>query len=116
MGSSSISSPISQNNQLKKSVFKPIEFYSQSALALLFIIIIKFRKKMFHSGNILRANQFAVHDDHITIRPYNKRLNEYTSNMCAELGLHGQNDVCLFESRLAVDCVVRNKQRKFGDI
>lgn len=47
------------------------------------------------------------------IRPYNQELTKLTSNLCNEMGL-GRSDVCLFETRVAFDCVLRNKVQKLG--
>jgi hypothetical protein len=71
---------------------------------------------MFQGGNRIRSNKFYVDDAHVTLKPYNSKLNEWTQGVCSQIGLHGANDVCLFESRLAADCVIRGRTRKFGDI
>jgi hypothetical protein len=51
----------------------------------------------------------------LRIRPYNSALNQLTGKICNEIGLGG-SDVCLFETRVAFDCVLRNKVQKFGGV
>eukprot|EP00351_Strombidinopsis_sp_SopsisLIS2011_P000496 CAMPEP_0116874238 /NCGR_PEP_ID=MMETSP0463-20121206/5675_1 /TAXON_ID=181622 /ORGANISM="Strombidinopsis sp, Strain SopsisLIS2011" /LENGTH=118 /DNA_ID=CAMNT_0004517633 /DNA_START=2037 /DNA_END=2393 /DNA_ORIENTATION=+ len=71
---------------------------------------------MFSGGSRIIAPQYNVTDDQLTLRPYNKELHEVSSNMCQQVGLGHSNNVCMFEVRTALDCVMRNKVRKFGDI
>ena len=54
-------------------------------------------------------------DNELRLRPYNEALNNLTSKICGELGLSG-NDICLFETRTAFDCVLRKKVSKMGDL
>ena len=49
------------------------------------------------------------------MRPYNNRLTELTTKICGDLGL-ANNDVCLFETRTAFDCLLRQKVQKFGPV
>lgn len=49
------------------------------------------------------------------MRPYNQALTQFTGKICSELGL-GDSDVCLFETRVAFDCVLRNKVQKMGAV
>jgi hypothetical protein len=56
-----------------------------------------------------------VREDELRLRPYNQALSQLTGKICGELGL-GSSDVCLFETRVAFDCVLRQKVQKFGAI
>lgn len=70
---------------------------------------------MFAGGNRTSAPQYHVKDDKLNLRPYNQALNKYTQDLCMELGQEGQ-DNCLFETRTAFDCLLRNKVKKNGDV
>ena len=69
---------------------------------------------MFSGGNRTIAPTYWVTDDKLTLRPYNQALDSLTQSLCAELGQAGQ-DNCLFETRTAFDCLLRNRVRKGGD-
>ena len=68
---------------------------------------------MFRGGNRLINPEFEVPNNTQALRPYNNALNDYTQGLCKSLNLDG-NDVCLFESRLAFDCILRKKVSKMG--
>jgi hypothetical protein len=70
---------------------------------------------MFGGGSRQIAPEYRVRDKELRTRPYNDALNTLTSKICGELGLPG-NDVCLFETRTAFDCVLRHKVTKMGDL
>jgi hypothetical protein len=58
---------------------------------------------------------FYVRDQNLTLRPYNERLSQLTGKICGEIGL-GDSDVCLFETRVAFDCLLRKKVQKWGAV
>ena len=58
--------------------------------------------------------QYRVHDEQLTLRPYNQALGVLADKICREVGQADQ-DRCLFETRTAFDCVLRSKVQKFGD-
>ena len=70
---------------------------------------------MFSGGNRNITPAFRVQDHTLTLRPYNEKLNQLAAQICSEVG-QAESDRCLFETRTAFDCVLRNKVRKFGDI
>ena len=70
---------------------------------------------MFAGGNRTSAATWNVKEDKLTLRPYNAALNDLTTQLCADLG-HGSTDTCLFETRTAFDCLLRNRVRKGGDV
>ena len=70
---------------------------------------------MFGGPNRQIAPQFTVKEQELRIRPYNAALTQLTGKICNEIGL-GESDVCLFETRVAFDCVLRNKVQKMGSI
>ena len=70
---------------------------------------------MFSGGNRNIVPTYKVHDDKLTLRPYNAELNKLSGSICEQLG-KGSDDRCLFETRTAFDCVLRNKVRKYGDM
>ncbi len=70
---------------------------------------------MFSGGNRSITPEYRVKDEHLVLRPYNVALGVLTSKICTEAHQASQ-DSCLFETRLAFDCLLRNKVRKFGDI
>ena len=70
---------------------------------------------MFSGGNRIIAPTYHVQESELRLRPYNDALNAVTLKACTEIGL-GESDVCLFETRLAFDCVLRSKVQKFGPI
>ena len=70
---------------------------------------------MFSGGNRTSQAKWHVEHDRLTLRPYDQRLSEVTKAVCNKLG-QGESDACLFETRTAFDCVLRNKVRKGGDI
>jgi hypothetical protein len=70
---------------------------------------------MFSGGNRSITPVYVVKDDSLKLRPYNQALNAYTEKVCTDIGQSG-SDTCLFETRTAFDCLLRNKVRKFGDI
>merc|ERR1712147_402529 len=59
--------------------------------------------------------QYNVTHDSLTLRPYNQALGALSEKLCADNGQAG-DDRCLFETRTAFDCVLRNKVRKYGDV
>jgi hypothetical protein len=70
---------------------------------------------MFGGGNRTIAPKYHVDEQSLRLRPYNDALNAVTQKACNEIGL-GESDVCLFETRTAFDCVLRQKVQKFGPI
>ena len=71
---------------------------------------------MFSGGSRTIAPVYEVNDQRLTLRPYNNELHETSARLCQQVGLGHSNTVCMFEVRTALDCVLRNKVRKFGDI
>ena len=70
---------------------------------------------MFAGGSRVITPQYNVNDDHLTLRPYNTALTALSHKICTEVNQSAQ-DKCLFETRTAFDCLLRNKVRKYGDI
>eukprot|EP00347_Sterkiella_histriomuscorum_P016126 403354388 len=70
---------------------------------------------MFGGGNRFQSPKFEAQESSLNIRPYNQQLNTFTKKICDEFGLGG-NDVCMFETRTAFDCVLRHKVQKMGAI
>ena len=70
---------------------------------------------MFSGGNRNTIPEYRSKQESLVLRPYNQALGQLTSKICAEAG-QADSDVCLFETRTAFDCLLRNKVRKFGDI
>lgn len=70
---------------------------------------------MFSGGQRAIAPQYRVTDESLTLRPYHQTLGRLTEKICTESNMQG-NDTCLFETRTAFDCVLRQKVQKFGDI
>ena len=70
---------------------------------------------MFAGGSRTTQAKWNVNDDRLTLRPYNQKLSEFTSALCKEIG-QDNSDTCLFETRVAFDCLLRNKVRKGGDV
>jgi hypothetical protein len=70
---------------------------------------------MFGGPNRQIAPKFHVNDQELRIRPYNAALNQLTGKICNEIGM-GDSDICLFETRVAFDCILRNKVQKFGSV
>ena len=70
---------------------------------------------MFSGGNRTQAPIFHAQDQELRIRPYNAALTAFTKKVCTELGLT-DSDVCLFETRTAFDCVLRQKVQKMGTV
>ena len=70
---------------------------------------------MFGGVNRQQNPQFYTAETELRVRPYNQKLNQLTHKICGELGL-GESDVCLFETRLAFDCVLRKKVQKMGAV
>ena len=69
---------------------------------------------MFSGGNRNIAPQYRVQDQTLTLRPYHDKLNQLSGAICQQIG-QGDSDRCLFETRTAFDCVLRNKVRKYGE-
>ena len=63
---------------------------------------------MFSGGSRVQNPQFRSKDNHLVLRPYNAALTDLTSTICQAAGMEGQ-DKCLFETRTAFDCLLRNK-------
>ena len=70
---------------------------------------------MFGGANRQQSPQFASKDTELRIRPYNQELTRLTSSLCGQIGL-ADNDVCLFETRVAFDCLLRHKVQKMGAV
>jgi len=70
---------------------------------------------MFGGVNRQQNPTFYAQDKELRLRPYNLQLTQLTGKICAELGL-GESDVCLFETRVAFDCLLRQKVQKYGAI
>ncbi len=70
---------------------------------------------MFGGPNRQIAPRYTVQDQELKLRPYNSALNQLTGKICNEIGMGG-SDVCLFETRVAFDCVLRQKVQKMGSI
>lgn len=70
---------------------------------------------MFGGGKRQIHPKYVVQDQDLTIRPYNQKLTQLTNKLCGEIGL-ADNDVCLFETRTAFDCLLRQKVQKFGGL
>ena len=70
---------------------------------------------MFSGGQRHTSPTFHVEHDHLQLRPYNAKLGQVSSDFCAATGA-ADSDACLFATRTAVDCVMRNKVSKYGDL
>ena len=70
---------------------------------------------MFGGVNRQQHPQYHSKETELTLRPYNQKLTQLTGQICSEIGL-GSSDVCLFETRVAFDCLLRNKVQKMGSI
>jgi hypothetical protein len=70
---------------------------------------------MWSSPSHQRQAVFNVREDVNPIRPYNNALIDLTGSMCKAINLE-KSEVCLFETRLAFDCLLRRKVSKFGDM
>ncbi len=70
---------------------------------------------MFSGGNRQQHPQFITKEQDLRIRPYNQALSALTEKICGELGL-ASSDVCLFETRTAFDCLLRQKVQKMGAV
>ena len=70
---------------------------------------------MFSGGTRHISPVYKSPETTLKLRPYNDKLNQLTGSICAEIGQEN-SDRCLFETRTAFDCVLRNKVRKYGDI
>ena len=70
---------------------------------------------MFGGGNRTQAPSFYAPEQELRIRPYNAALTNFTKKVCSEIGLE-TSDTCLFETRVAFDCVLRSRVGKFGSV
>ncbi len=70
---------------------------------------------MFAGGSRAITPQYTVKDDQLQLRPYNTALGALADKICNEVAQGGQ-ERCLFETRTAFDCLLRQKVRKFGDL
>ena len=70
---------------------------------------------MFGGSSRQQAPRFITSESELRLRPYNQKLSELTGKICGEIGL-GESDVCLFETRLAFDCLLRQKVQKMGGL
>ncbi len=70
---------------------------------------------MFSGGNRTIAPVYLIKDQELRLRPYNDALNSVTQKACNEIGL-GDSDICLFETRVAFDCVLRQKVQQYGAV
>lgn len=70
---------------------------------------------MFGGANRQINPKYHTDDTELRIRPYNQELTKLTNKICGEIGL-SENDVCLFETRVAFDCVLRSKVQKLGSV
>lgn len=70
---------------------------------------------MFSGGSRQQHPVFRTQEQELRVRPYNHALTSLTSKICGELGLPS-SDVCLFETRTAFDCLLRQKVQKMGAI
>lgn len=70
---------------------------------------------MFGGANRQISPQYHTTDTELRIRPYNQQLTKLTQKLCGEIGL-ADNDICLFETRVAFDCVLRHKVQKMGAV
>ena len=69
---------------------------------------------MFSGGSRSIAPQYWVEDNVLQIRPYNAKLTELTNKICKEAGK--ADDICLFETRTAFDCLLRKQVTKYGNL
>ena len=53
-------------------------------------------------------------ESQLTLRPYNQKLSELTAKVCQAIEGGNASDRCQFETRMAFDCVLRGKVRKYG--
>lgn len=70
---------------------------------------------MFAGGRANIEPEYKTKERELRIRPYNTALGSLTKSLCSEIGLE-ESDVCLFETRVAFDCLLRKKVTKFGDL
>ena len=71
---------------------------------------------MFSGGTHVIAPTYSVTDSSLRLRPYNAKLNELTESVCTSIQGSPDNvtDECRFETRTALDCVLRNKVHQHG--
>ena len=62
--------------------------------------------------------KFSVSNNEVPILPYSQVLNDTTIDFCKQSvsGTAGIGSQCHFEVRTAMDCVIRHKTRKMGQI
>ena len=71
---------------------------------------------MFSGGSHIQAPTYSVQDSHLTLRPYNAKLTELTESVCTSIQGSSVTDECRFETRTALDCVLRNKVHQHGSL
>ena len=69
---------------------------------------------MFSGGSRTIAPTYNVRADNLTLRPYQQKLSELTTSVCAKIEGDEVSERCLFEARTAFDCVLRNKVRQYS--
>ena len=62
---------------------------------------------MFSGGSHTIAPTYNVLDSQLTLRPYNAKLTELTESVCTSIQGSSVTDECRFETRTALDCVLR---------
>jgi len=70
---------------------------------------------MFGGSNRQQHPKFITSEQELRLRPYNQQLSQLTGKICGEIGL-GESDVCLFETRVAFDCLLRQKVQKMAPV
>ena len=60
---------------------------------------------MFSGGNRTIAPTYHSKDQSLTLRPYDAKMNELTRSVCTAIEGQEVSDRCLFEARVAFDCV-----------
>ena len=72
---------------------------------------------MFSGGSHTIAPTYSVQDSHLTLRPYNAKLTALTESVCTSIqGGDSVTDECRFETRTALDCVLRERVHQHGAI
>ena len=70
---------------------------------------------MFSGGSRVINPQYFSSEQTLKLRPYDSTLKALTGGICSEIGLGG-NETCLFETRMAFDCLARHRVTKMGDL
>jgi len=67
-------------------------------------------------GDAFMNVKFHVEHQELPIPPYNEKLHSFTTQYCKSLIGDSDSKVCSFEMWTVLDCMLRNRVRKFGDV